>query len=83
MEKDLGLFQVEVWSFPPLASCGGDYSSLDLSCPAAAFRAMRHRFCSGVRGSEMESSPYKSPDCGLGLVISLFQASLCSSEKWG
>lgn len=83
MEKELGLLQVEGWSFLPLASCGGDYSSFDLSCPAAVFRAMWHRFCDEVHDAEMESLPCKSPDSGLGRVISLFQASLSSSEKWG
>lgn len=57
MEKELGLFQVEVWSFPPLASYGGDYSSFDLSCSAAVFRVMWHRFCSEVHSAEMESLP--------------------------
>ena len=57
MEKELGLFQVEVWSFPPLASCGGDYSSFDLSCSAAVFRVMWHRSCGEVHGAEMESLP--------------------------
>lgn len=39
MEKELRLCQVELWSFPALASHSGDYSSFDLSCTVAVLRA--------------------------------------------